>query len=102
MSRRLLGLMVLMLGAALWVGQVWATDKGKTLSYRGGGEGKVAFDGRTHAGKGFVCNDCHLELFPTRKKGFITMDGHEKGNGCFTCHNGVKAFKECTACHRKL
>jgi phosphate transport system substrate-binding protein len=102
MSRRLLVLVVLALSGALWVGQVAATDKGKTLCYRGGAAGRVVFDGRTHAGKGFVCNDCHMKLFTTQKKDLITMEDHEKGNQCFSCHNGTKAFKECSSCHRKF
>jgi c(7)-type cytochrome triheme protein len=102
MSRWLLGLIAFALSAGLWVGMVAATDKGKTLSYRGPSEGKVVFDGRTHAGKGLVCNDCHLKLFSTRKKALITMEDHEKGSQCFACHNGAKAFSDCAPCHRRL
>ena len=51
MSRWLLGLVALALVGALSVGQVPATERGKTLSYTGGGEGKVVFDGRTHTAR---------------------------------------------------
>ena len=103
MSRWLVGLVALALLGALSVGQVPATERGKTLSYTGGGEGKVVFDGRTHAGKGLVCNDCHLQLFATRKMALITMEDHEKkGRQCFACHDGAKAFDNCSSCHRKL
>ncbi len=102
MSRWLLSLTALVFLTASWVGQVPATDQGKTLRYAGWGEGKVVFDGRTHAGKGLVCNDCHLKLFATRKRALITVDDHEQGSQCFACHDGSKAFNDCASCHRKL
>ncbi len=39
-----------------------ATDRGKALIYRGGDQGKVIFDGKVHAGKGFSCRECHTDL----------------------------------------
>lgn len=79
-----------------------ATGDGKRLLYGGAGQGKVIFDGRIHASVGFVCNDCHLEIFQTAKKALITMDDHKTGKACFSCHNGTKAFNECEKCHRKF
>ncbi|HTF99076.1 MAG TPA: cytochrome c3 family protein [Nitrospirota bacterium] len=77
-----------------------ATNDGRQLLYGGGGQGKVIFDGRTHAAAGFVCNDCHLGIFETRKKALITSEDHKNGKACFACHNGTGAFNECGTCHR--
>lgn len=79
-----------------------ATGGGKALLYGGAGQGKVIFDGRVHAAKGFVCNDCHGDIFDTHKTALITMDDHSKPKACFVCHNGTKAFAECDLCHRKF
>jgi thiosulfate reductase cytochrome b subunit len=81
-------------------GVVHATGGGKSLLYGGAGQGKVIFDGRTHAAKGFRCNDCHLGIFETKKKALITMADHNEGRACFACHDGAQAFKECAGCHR--
>lgn len=81
---------------------VLATGGGKALLYGGAGQGKVIFDGRVHASKGFVCKDCHGGIFDTHKKALITMDDHSKPKACFVCHNGTKAFAECDQCHRKF
>lgn len=98
--RRLLGLLALILVAVLANG-AGATD-GKALLYGGGGEGRVIFDGQLHAAKGYVCNDCHLTLFPTQRKGLITFADHKTGGQCFACHNGKVAFKTCSGCHRDI
>lgn len=82
-----------------------------TLVYRGGGAGKVVFDGHVHAAKGYVCNDCHtnfnktgVALFTTQKKGLIDEAAHDQGSACFACHNGKVAFavKNCEGCHREV
>jgi len=89
------------------ISTVAATGKGARIIYRGGREGKVVFDGRIHAGKGFTCRDCHtdymntgLQLFETHKKGLISFEDHEKEAKCFACHNGKTVFAECSKCHR--
>ena len=74
----------------------------KALIYGGAGQGKVIFDHPVHASRGMVCNDCHTALFDTQKKALITMDDHSSGKKCFACHNGRKAFNDCTQCHRKF
>jgi len=85
----------------------WAAAAGATpgespvLLYRGAGQGKVVFDGRLHASKGFVCNDCHLTLFATRKRALISMADHRSGTSCFACHDATRAFSECSGCHRQ-
>ncbi len=83
-----------------------------TLTYRGGGEGKVVFDGQLHAAKGYRCNDCHTAfeangqqkgaLFTTHKTGLINMDTHGSGTQCFACHDGATAPNQCESCHRKV
>lgn len=98
--KALAGLLVLL--ATVWCAQgAWATD-GETILYGGGGEGRVTFDGRLHASKGYVCDDCHLKLFSTRKKGLITLADHKTDTACFGCHNGKVAFKKCDGCHRDV
>lgn len=79
-----------------------ATGGGAALLYGGAGQGKVIFDGRLHASKGFVCKDCHSEIFATKKKALITMDDHAGTTACFACHDGVTAFSDCKNCHRKF
>lgn len=80
----------------------FATGDGKVLLYGGAGQGRVVFDGRVHASRGFTCNDCHLQLFATRKQARITMDDHSSNRSCFACHNGEKAFNNCDQCHRSF
>ena len=93
-----------------------------TLTYRGGGHGKVVFDHQTHAAEGFRCDDCHTDfagtgkaLFATRKQGLIAFQDHTTGAKCFACHNadgvpadrkgalynGKGASDNCDSCHRK-
>lgn len=45
----------------------------KALLYGGAGQGRVIFDGRLHASKGMVCNDCHSAIFETHKKALIKI-----------------------------
>ena len=81
-------------------GVVFATSD-KALLYGGAGQGTVIFDGRLHASKGFVCNDCHSGIFETKKRALITMDDHGNAVSCFVCHDGTKVFNDCELCHRK-
>jgi phosphate transport system substrate-binding protein len=78
-----------------------ATGGGRIIAYGGGGEGKVIFDGRTHAAAGLRCGDCHPVLFQTRKLALIALEDHGTDRACFSCHNGKKAFADCAGCHRK-
>ncbi|MBT0664166.1 substrate-binding domain-containing protein [Geobacter pelophilus] len=84
-----------------FVSLAFATGQGKSLNYGGAGQGRVIFDGRVHAAKGYVCKDCHSSLFETRKQAKITMDDHAGSGKCFGCHNGKTALADCAACHRK-
>jgi thiosulfate reductase cytochrome b subunit len=85
-----------------------ATGGGASLRYGGGGQGTVIFDGRLHASKGFRCNDCHSELFETRKVAHIKMADHFTDKACFKCHNNNNntdkntASRDCATCHRKV
>jgi c(7)-type cytochrome triheme protein len=74
----------------------------KALLYGGAGQGRVIFDGRLHASKGLVCNDCHGTIFATQKKALISMDDHSAAVACFVCHDGTKVFNDCENCHRKF
>jgi phosphate transport system substrate-binding protein len=79
---------------------VLAVDGNNTLSYRGGAQGRVIFDGRTHAAKGLACNSCHSALFPTQRTGLITLQDHSMKTKCWACHDGTQAFSTCASCHR--
>jgi c(7)-type cytochrome triheme protein len=83
-------------------GVAMSIGEGKVLIYGGAGQGKVIFDHNTHASKGMVCNNCHAAIFDTHKKALITMEDHSSDKKCFACHNGKKAFNECSQCHRKF
>ena len=104
-------------------GSAGAGGRLPTLSYRGGGHGKVVFDHQLHASEGFRCNDCHTDfartgtqLFPTRKQGLITLADHRTATKCFACHDGKGAieeakspfydgkgaFDDCRRCHFKI
>ncbi|SDI75615.1 substrate-binding domain-containing protein [Propionivibrio dicarboxylicus] len=100
MKKLLQGLgIVLML---FFAGSAFSVDGRSTLSYGGGGEGKVIFDGRTHAAAGLRCNDCHSDIFQTKKKALMTKEDHDGDGACFACHDGDKAFYKCTQCHRRI
>jgi phosphate transport system substrate-binding protein len=100
MSSRLVALLALF--CLISGGASFATAHGEVLLYGGAGHGRVVFDGRIHAAKGFTCNDCHLNLFATHKQARITMEDHSSTRSCFACHNGEKAFNDCDQCHRDI
>jgi phosphate transport system substrate-binding protein len=77
-----------------------ATPGTRVLLYGGAGQGRVVFDARLHRAKGFVCNDCHNDLFATRKTALIDQAAHRSGKACFACHDGKRAFETCDGCHR--
>jgi len=124
--RAKIGIRVALVSALMLCVQTgWVEAGGRlpTLSYRGGGHGKVVFDHQVHASEGFRCNDCHTDfagtgkrLFTTRKQGLISFADHTTGAKCFACHNGdgvsndrkgafydgKGAFDDCDRCHRKI
>lgn len=92
---------------ATLAGSAAASGDGGIQVYRGGGQGKVIFDGRVHAAKGFSCRDCHTQfvptgkqLFATQRRGLIAMAAHTTDTQCFACHDGKRAFNDCDRCHR--
>jgi c(7)-type cytochrome triheme protein len=84
----------------------FAVPSGKIVVLEPKGAGKVVFDGKMHADKGFKCADCHPGVFKMKKDGdAITMKDIREGKFCGTCHNGTKAFNakdavSCTKCHK--
>ena len=103
------GVFLLLTLTAFWIAPYnssLATDRGSSIVYRGGEQGRVIFDGQIHASKGFTCRDCHtdyaktgIQLFETHKKGLISNIDLDTGTKCFTCHNGRTAFSTCKGCH---
>ncbi len=92
--------------AVMFIGSAMAVPPGKTVEFAGGAQGKVVFDGKTHADKGLKCGDCHTKIFAMKKGSKITMADMNAGKNCGTCHNGEKAFKSsdaanCGKCHKK-
>jgi c(7)-type cytochrome triheme protein len=87
--------------------QSGAVGSGKVLTWQGGGAGQVVFEGKEHAEKGYVCNDCHSGLFSMKKgAASMTMAAMNKGEYCGACHNGKTAFgtedkSKCHECHGK-
>ena len=75
-----------------FAGSVFAVSSGKTVEYAEGSQGKVIFDGKTHADKGLKCTDCHTKIFPMKKGTKITMAEMNAGKYCGVCHNGEKTF----------
>ena len=105
-TMRLAVLMLTLVVAATFVGNVFAVTSGKTVEYAGGPQGKVIFNGKTHADKGLKCSDCHPKLFPMKKGEGFKMADIDAGKACGACHNGEKAFKtsdkaNCGKCHKK-
>ena len=93
--------------AIAFVGNVMAVPAGKTAEFPGGDSGKVVFDGKVHADKGLKCNECHPKIFQMKKGSTkMTMADINAGKFCGECHNGTKAFKSsdaanCAKCHKK-
>ncbi len=98
-------LLTLVIAVAFVVGSAFAVPPGKTVEFPDGAQGKVTFDGKIHADKGFKCGDCHTKIVPMKKTSF-TMAELNDGKGCGACHNGTKAFStkdaaNCGKCHKK-
>ncbi len=102
---KITALIITLLVAITFVGSAFAVGPGKTVQFPDGDQGKVTFDGKVHADKGFKCGDCHTKIFPM-KKTKLTMASMNDGKECGTCHNGTKAFDvkdkaNCGKCHKK-
>ena len=97
-----LALLLAALAALAAAGTAIATPGDRVLLYGGGGQGRVVFDARLHRAKGgYVCDDCHRDLFATRKQALIDRAAHGGGKACFACHDGKRAFDDCGGCHRQ-
>jgi c(7)-type cytochrome triheme protein len=85
----------------------FAVASGKTLTWQGGGQGAVIFEGEEHAEKKSACGDCHPGLFMMKKGATkMTMAALNQGKYCGACHNGKKVFgtddpKHCHECHKE-
>ncbi len=103
------GIFLFVFALVLSTGSAMATPPGKTVEFAGGTQGKVVFDGKSHAAAGLKCPDCHTKpkLFEMKKGADkITMAEINKGKFCGACHDGKKAFKandpaDCAKCHKK-
>ena len=91
------------------IGNAMAMPAGKA-EFAGGDKGKVTFDAKVHADKGFKCAECHTaapKLFEMKKgKNKMTMADMNDGKFCGACHDGKKAFSvkaedSCAKCHKK-
>jgi c(7)-type cytochrome triheme protein len=101
---KIIAMAIVLLVSIAFAGTALAVPSGKTLEFPGA-MGKVVFDGKIHADKGFKCGDCHTKIFPM-KRTTLTMAEINAGKECGACHNGEKAFKasdpaNCTKCHKK-
>ena len=83
-----------------------AVPAGQIITWEGGGQGIVKFEGDEHTEKGYRCESCHPSLFQMKKGSVkITMDSLNKGQFCGACHNGKVAFstnnpQKCHECHK--
>jgi len=101
---RITALCIVLLIAVAMISTANAIPSGKTIEFKGGGAGKVIFDGTVHSEGGKKCNNCHTKPFKMQKgANKITMAEINAGNFCGKCHNGETAFKatECAKCHKK-
>ena len=83
----------------------FAVPAGRTLTWEGGGQGTVEFEGREHAEKGYACTACHPSLFQKKYgSAAMTMKALDEGRFCGACHDGKTAFsthepRKCHKCH---
>lgn len=84
-----------------------AVPAGQTVTWEGGGQGPVKFEGAEHSKEGYKCDSCHPALFQMKKNSAkMTMELLNKGRFCGACHNGKAAFstsnpRKCHECHKK-
>ena len=114
---RLTVLFLTFIVSVAFVGSVFAVAPTKSVEFPGGKDGKVVFEGKTHAGAGLKCNECHTKIFKMKKRGAegsakMTMADMTAGKFCGACHDGEKVFKgkkvfkaddkaNCVKCHKK-
>lgn len=67
----------------------------------------VVFNHQIHLQKGFICDNCHPEIFSKMREKAeaddnFTMESFRQAKYCGACHNGRQAFSSdtyCTRCH---
>ena len=93
-----------------------AMGGGKVVNYRGGGEGRVTFDSRTHAKAGYVCKDCHADKIEMISKTPHAIIECENCHGPAGTPEGIlhydadkraklpidRSREQCLRCHAKL
>jgi c(7)-type cytochrome triheme protein len=92
-----------------FTGTVYANSCPATITYEGGGAGKVVFDGKLHSSKNITCASCHdgnvfMPALFEMKKGatVVTMHKMELGKTCGRCHVVAKNdYLNCSICHHK-
>jgi c(7)-type cytochrome triheme protein len=83
-----------------------AVPSGQIITWEGGGQGTVRFEGDEHAEKEYKCESCHPSLFPMKKgSAKMTMNLLNNGRFCGSCHNGKVAFstsdlQKCHECYK--
>jgi c(7)-type cytochrome triheme protein len=84
-----------------------AVGPDKELTWPGGGQGKVTFEGEDHSDENYTCADCHPGIFAMKfGTAKMTMAAMDRGEFCGACHNGERAFAtndrdRCEECHKK-
>ncbi len=84
-----------------------AVGPDRELTWPGGGQGKVTFEGDDHSDENYTCADCHPKPFAMKfGTAKMTMAAMNRGEFCGVCHNGVRAFAtddpdRCEECHKK-
>jgi c(7)-type cytochrome triheme protein len=87
----------------------YANNCPATITYEGGGAGKVVFDGKLHSSKDLTCADCHEgkgfmpALFEMKKgSAVVNMRKMEMGRTCGSCHIvTMDNYLICSTCHHK-
>ena len=101
---------VVLIGSLLFImsfmtSNLFAVPADKEITWAGGGQGQVTFEGEEHAEKGYKCDSCHPSLFQMKKDSVkITLASHTDKTYCGACHNGKTAFgtdnpEKCYECH---
>jgi len=90
-------IMAVIVAAALVLSvEAFAVPTGRTVVLEPKGAGKVVFDGKLHAEKGFKCADCHQGVFMMKKGGDkITMKDIREGKFCGDLpqqHQGIRDY----------
>ncbi len=106
--KRLLAIMVVIIGIVIPLGSIAQEVGGGDLIFSPKNAFPVAFSHKKHEVKGLKCSGCHYHTFQMEKGAAYKMDMTKmtKGAFCGRCHNGEIAFdvkdqKSCSLCHHK-